>query len=157
LTERKKNQFDGTIYPALIRRRPSTAKPTTLVSNAVRASVNAQSEFTAKRAYSGGAPRTTVPAQRPASAPPLQRRAYAPSAKPKGAPLPAHLRAAYDQFYNALMEAIVKERMYQEEPLRRLFREFVKSSGGDMQQVGAPQHLNPLARVFTGFVRRRRE
>jgi len=105
----------------------------------VRASVSAQSEFTAKRAYSGGAPRTTVPAQRPASAPPLQRRSYVqvPAAKPKGAPLPAHLRAAYDQFYNALMEAIVKERMYQEEPLRRLFREFVKSSGGDMQQVGA--------------------
>lgn len=101
----------------------------------MRASVNAQSEFTAKRAYSGGAPRTTVPAQRPASAPPLRRRAYAPAAKPKGAPLPAHLRTAYDQFYNALMEAIVKERMYQEEPLRRLFHEFVKSSGGDMQQV----------------------
>jgi hypothetical protein len=60
LTERKKNAFDGTIYPALIRRRPCSAKPTTLVSNAVRASVAAPSEFTAARAYSGGAPHCTV-------------------------------------------------------------------------------------------------
>ena len=71
---------------------------------------------------------------RPASAPPLRRAAYT-QRRVAGTALPAHLHGAYDQFYNALMEAIVKERMYQEQPLRRLFREFVKSAGGGMQQV----------------------
>eukprot|EP00238_Polyblepharides_amylifera_P002272 CAMPEP_0196591788 /NCGR_PEP_ID=MMETSP1081-20130531/70874_1 /TAXON_ID=36882 /ORGANISM="Pyramimonas amylifera, Strain CCMP720" /LENGTH=160 /DNA_ID=CAMNT_0041915273 /DNA_START=165 /DNA_END=644 /DNA_ORIENTATION=- len=135
LTERKKNVQDSTLYPCYIRRRPAQDAPTALLRSGARHHTNF-SEYTHRKAYGI---RQSGQGVRPTSAPlpnhETKNMRYKAPGAPRSGAFSLDEQQIYEQYYSALMGAIVAERLYQEGPLKKLFRQFLLSEAADMQDI----------------------
>mmetsp|Transcript_24944 Transcript_24944/g.81698 ORF Transcript_24944/g.81698 Transcript_24944/m.81698 type:complete len:287 (+) Transcript_24944:80-940(+) len=146
VTERKKNAFDATLHPSMLRRTRKSATTNALSASltcltAVARRKQAEEQRLRAQQKMGPRPQSARPSTAPAAASRSPVKAAAGPARKAAAALPKDMQTLAAEYRHAIMDNIIAKRIYEEGKLQALFDRMLSG-------VSSPEHKKVLLAVI---------